>query len=173
MRLFVGVPIPEELRKRCALLQKELPRQLRFVSVEQLHFTLKFLDEQQDAEPIVKILDKVALRHQAFAVKLHGVGAFPGQQQPRVVWIGTKSSALVALAEDVQKKLADSRKEDHQSVVPHVTIARVSDNVKFDIDKWKDASFGEFLVSSFVLYESVLTSQGSLYRIVKEFGLVL
>src|SRR3989338_3583443 len=109
MRLFVGVSLPEELRKCCALLQKELPRQLR----------------------------------------------------------------LVSLSEDVQKKLADFRKEDHQSIVPHLTIARVSEKVKLDIDKWKDASFGEFLVSSFVLYESVLTSQGSMYRIVKEFGLRL
>src|SRR3989344_194210 len=173
MRLFVGVSLPEELRKCCALLQKELPRQLRFVSVEQLHFTLKFLGEQHDAELIVKILDKVALRHQAFTVKLHGVGAFPSEHKPHVVWIGTKSSELVALSEDVQKKLADFRKEDHQSIVPHLTIARVSEKVKLDIDKWKDASFGEFLVSSFVLYESVLTSQGSMYRIVKEFGLVL
>src|SRR3989344_8390118 len=117
MRLFVGVPIPEELRKRCALLQKELPRQLRFVSVEQLHFTLKFLGEQRDVQSIVTVLDKVALRHQAFTVELHGVGAFPSPQQPRVVWIGAKSSALVALAEDVQKKLAESRKEEHQNIV--------------------------------------------------------
>ena len=173
MRLFVGVPIPEELRKRCALLQKELPRQLRFVSVEQLHFTLKFLGEQRDVQSIVTVLDKVALRHQAFTVELHGVGAFPSLHKPHVVWIGAKSSALVALAEDVQKKLADSRKEEHQNIVSHVTLARATGTVKLDIDKWKDASFGEFLVSSFVLYESVLTSQGSVYRIVKEIGLCL
>lgn len=171
MRLFVGIPIPENVREKCSAFQKALPRNLKFVIPEQFHFTLKFLGEQRDASAIIAALDKITQKR--FDVEVCGVGAFPNVSRPAVVWVGGKSKDFITFTEKVQKTLDKFRKEEHKSVVPHLTVARVSERVNIEqiLVKWKNVSFGRFVVSSFILYESVLTSKGSVYKVVKEFEL--
>ena len=173
MRLFVGIHIPEDVRKRCVAFQNELS-QLKLVNHQQFHFTLKFLGEQLDT-PIIQTLEAVAHNtHKSFEIEVYGCGAFPNQPKHTVVWVGVRDTKqFVALAQDVQRALQRFRSEEHAAIIPHLTIARADApvDVRAIVDQWKYVSFGRFTVRSFVLYQSVLTTKGSVYSVVKKFGL--
>lgn len=175
MRVFVGVPITEELKKKILPFQKEIlssGADVKLVSPEQLHFTLKFLGEIKDVNNVVLKLRE--LRKKKFSVEVKDVGVFPSEKVVHVVWAGSESEEFVSLVKAVQDALNDVRKEDYRDVVPHLTVARVrsSKNIRKLLDvikSFKGKSFGTLVVDRFVLYESVLTAQGPVYKVVEEF----
>ncbi|MBI4277103.1 MAG: RNA 2',3'-cyclic phosphodiesterase [Armatimonadetes bacterium] len=121
------------LREAVALVRERMPGTggaLRWVSSENLHFTLRFLGEITPAQ-----VDRarIATREAAggvtpFTISLAGVGAFPDPSRPRIIWIGVREGQepLRALADRVEERLRRHRfsKED-RPFAPHLTVARV------------------------------------------------
>ncbi|HLD33547.1 MAG TPA: RNA 2',3'-cyclic phosphodiesterase [Candidatus Nanoarchaeia archaeon] len=163
MRLFVGIPIPEELKQKCAEAQIHLKGKL--VPQANFHFTLKFLGEQDNTSEIMEILNKIAKKHKPFQLHLHGIGAFPSAAKPDVVWIGTKPSReFISLAEDIHKHLDEFHKEEHKEIIPHLTITR--EEKKLPRLK-QNQTFGSVEVKKFNLYESA----SGTYKVLQEFPL--
>ncbi|MBI4153242.1 RNA 2',3'-cyclic phosphodiesterase [Candidatus Woesearchaeota archaeon] len=178
MRLFVGVPIAEEIKAEIIKFQNELVRlgaDVKLVEPQNLHFTLKFLgDANRDTiERVILDLKKIELKK--FAAEIQGVGIFPSERTPRVVWVGIKENKrFVSLAEDMQEKLKDVRKEDHDHIVLHLTVARVKPAKNLArllslIKLFQGKYFGELEINRFVLYQSILTAHGPSYTVVEEF----
>src|SRR2546421_3456608 len=130
MRLFIAVPLPQELTDRAAaLLPAALPA-IRPVRPELMHVTLAFLgwtpDEQLDR--VIEAAVAAAGDQPAFELVFSGAGRFPETGKPRVVWvgIGTGRGALAALAGRVADELrARDLKFDDRPFAPHLTLARV------------------------------------------------
>jgi 2'-5' RNA ligase len=130
MRLFIAVPLPQELTDRAAaLLPAALPA-LKRVPPELMHVTLAFLgwtpDEQLDA--VVDAARAAAAGHPAFDLAFAGAGRFPASGRPRVVWvgIGEGSDPLAGLAATVAAELRRREvKFDARPFAPHLTLARV------------------------------------------------
>lgn len=158
-RLFVGVPITDEIKEKILPLMNEL-QGVRAVPPENLHFTLKFLGEA-DPEEVKRKLSSLICKK--FTIKLQKVGSFP-----RVIWIGG-SKELIPLMREVNQLLDHIRKNDYKEDIPHLTIARGS-SPEF-VNKHKDDQFGEMEVDKIVLYESTLTPEGPIYKVVEEFRL--
>ena len=178
MRLFVGIPIAEKVKKNIMAFQKELfesGADLKLVSTQNLHFTLKFLGEvsSHDVEKIKSKLEVIKMKKTI--VELSGVGVFPNEKLVRVVWVGIKENKkFVSLVKNVQESLKDVKKEDYSQVVVHLTVARVRSSLNFGkllgaVKQFQGNSFGSFVVDRFVLYESVLTGKESVYYVIKEF----
>lgn len=94
------------------------------------HMTLAFLGEvaPDRIAPISEALAGVARRARPFELVLDGIGAFPSEREPRVVWVGVTNGAaeVERLARDVADALAgegDARPPSR--FVPHVTRFRV------------------------------------------------
>ncbi|HAF11980.1 MAG TPA: RNA 2',3'-cyclic phosphodiesterase [Chloroflexi bacterium] len=129
MRLFIAVPLPNELTDRAAaLLPPALPA-VRRVQPELMHVTLAFLgwtpDEQLDAA--VDAARAAAAGAAAFDLAFGGVGRFPASGRPRVVWLGVGlgADALAALAGSVTGQLRRHRIAfDDRPFEPHLTLAR-------------------------------------------------
>ena len=130
MRLFIAVPLSQELTDRAAaLLPPALPA-LKRVRPELMHLTLAFLgwtpDEQLDA--VVDAARAAATGHRRFDLAFAGAGRFPASGRPRVVWlgIGQGTEALAALAARVTTALrADGLRFDDRPFAPHLTLARL------------------------------------------------
>ena len=109
MRLFIAVPLPQELTDRvAALLPLALPA-IRPVKPELMHVTLAFLgwtpDEQLDR--VIEAAVAAAGDEPAFDLAFAGAGRFPETGKPRVVWlgIGEGREPLGRLAGRVQDEL--------------------------------------------------------------------
>lgn len=137
-RLFIAVPAPDEVRAAVGKLMEEVaggpiaergPGQPRWVRVDDLHLTLRFLgaapDERQ-AE-IAVALATAAAQTVPFRVVLSGGGAFPNAYAPRVLWIGIAegSDDLGALVQRLNGELAPlGWAAETRPFMPHLTLAR-------------------------------------------------
>ena len=178
-RAFVAVTLDEPTRATVAAeieRLRPLCQAVAWVPASNLHLTLQFLGEQDEERlaDAVRALDEAATS--AFTLTLHGLGAFPGMERPRILWIGAAEGALslrtvqsgVAAALERRRFLRDA-KPWH----PHLTIGRV-----FDPRRWRreagpplrqaiaqaaTADFGRLTVSRVVLMRSDLSPKGARY----------
>lgn len=174
-RLFVAIPVTEEIKESIWPLIQELRisgADLKLVSVENLHFTLKFLGNV-DEDKILEIIKKLsAIKQNKFSISLRAVGVFPSPERIKVVWIGIESVELISLVKKINQSLNYVRKEEHEET-PHLTIARVKsgrDKAKLQkiVEQYQNTLFGEMKVDKIILYESELGKEGPKYKVVWE-----
>lgn len=178
IRAFIALDIPDAVRQAAATLQSKLrrlpwPCPVSWVRIDNLHLTLQFLgdvDESRVAE-IGRALDGVAARHEPFALRVRGVGAFPDAERPRVVWIGCRDKAdrLTMLTVDAQQAMTTfGCRVDEHPFAGHLTLARVK-RMRPDaaltrgLDCFKDSDLGAMRVEAVHLFQSRLHPQGSIY----------
>ncbi len=174
-RLFVALAIPDSVAQSLALLQSGVPG-ARWQTREQLHLTLRFIGEVdgRDANAIHDALSGIAAP--PFTLELHGVGEFGGKH-PHALWAGVRpNEALLHLQRKIETAVqrAGVLPERHK-YTPHVTLARLRGTpVGRVMDYLADhALYGAqpFAVNGFILYSSLLTSDGSVYRAEQAYGL--
>ena len=179
LRAFIAVEIPLELRKAVceatAPLQKGIGSAVRWVPMENMHLTLKFLGDVSPAnvEMLSQMLRaEVELIH-CFDLHLSGLGSFPNLKRPRVLYIGIQAPAtLEALQRGID---SDSRRLGYESeergFSPHLTIGRVKQTVtateqqiiRRALEETRIDSLGTARVDSVHLYKSDLRPSGSVY----------
>ncbi len=177
MRIFFSVSI-EMTGEMEALLRRlaGMGRGIRAVREEKLHLTLKFLGEvKADFVPLLEgILDEVVSRHPCFDLILEGMGVFPNERQPRIVWVGVKeNAALNALVDDLQTACQGPGFErDQYGFNPHITVARCqahhSREMKALIEEYESTVFATQRVSTVQLTQSMLEEQPVRYRMMRE-----
>ena len=137
-RLFVAVPLPDdavtEVRQVVERVQRAgLPagaRDVRWVRLDGLHLTLRFLGPTPDAlvEPTAEAVRAVAAAITGpIDVEFGGAGAFPAVGRPRALWLGISggADALAALAAAVEEALAGiGWTPVDRPFRPHLTLAR-------------------------------------------------
>lgn len=166
MRLFVSIDFPESMRKE---ILSWIPDQegWKKVSINQVHLTLLFLGECSEAEKdeIHRKLSKVEFI--PFNLKIHGLGAFPNESSPRVIWAGvTQNDSIMNLQKRISNQLEGHIKsKNNNSYIPHITLARkksrkgVNPVIKKNLQK--DTVQLVKSVDSFQLKQSFLKSSGS------------
>src|SRR5260370_36050182 len=91
MRLFVALDIDEEIRKQIEQFIEEvrgLAPDVRWVTPESLHVTLKFIGEKPEA--VVAEIEKAVglVSAEAFEISFRGHGFFPTAKAARDFWEG-------------------------------------------------------------------------------------
>jgi len=175
MRLFTALAIPDAVAATLWPLQGGVPG-ARWQTREQLHLTLRFIGEVdgRDAAAIDDALS--AISAPAFTLELKGVGSFGGRV-PRDLWSGV---AVCEPLHHLQRKIESALQRiglepDGRKFTPHVTLARLKGASNGVVQEYL-AHHGlyaspAFSVESFCLYSSKLTSDGSIYRIEREYPL--
>lgn len=185
MRLFVALEIPAAVRDNLAAQIKELrdssaplaDKRPRWVRPESLHVTLKFIGEVSATK-----LDGIrsalsAIRSDApVDLQFRGLGFFPDEKYPRVLWAGLNASVnLAALAVDIERALeAQGIAPDKRAFTPHLTLARfeppgLHEKLRAAIQKKSDREFGTFQALEFHLIESRLKPTGAEYTSLTSF----
>ena len=177
MRLFTALAIPDAVAETLWPLQAGVPG-ARWQTREQLHLTLRFIGEVdgREAADIDEALS--AISAPSFPLLLKAVGSFGGKTA-RDLWAGVApSESLKHLQRKIESALQRIGLEpDGRKFVPHVTLARLKTaQGGFVADYLTDHALytsPAFQVESFCLYSSLLTSDGSLYRVEREYPLRL
>lgn len=183
MRLFVALEIPAEVRTRLAALIRELRAlapEVKWVRAENLHLTLKFIGETESAklDAIRAALAEVRSGH-AIALLVQGLGFFPDDQRPRVLWAGTRvPDHLAQLAIDTDAVVASlGFPRERRPFAPHLTLARLAgtpipEPLREAIQRDAVRAFGAWQAREFHLIESRLKPAGAEYTTVQSFPFV-
>ncbi len=171
-RLFVAVDMTDEVKEKLSALETPIPT-ARWVRPEQMHLTLKFIgaDVPDDrVGPIKAALSSIEAA--PFELSVQGAGRFPAnpRQAPSVLWIGLSQPPELL---DLQRKIENALKPvgfkpEKKSFMPHITLARlkafraVPELDRF-IEKHHRYEAGAMQAREFILFESKLTSEGSVY----------
>lgn len=168
-RLFVALPMPDDIRDRLAELQGGV-QGARWVDWENFHLTLRFIGEVDggQAQDITETLS--FLRAPAFDLTLRGVGHFEARGKVHALWADiVPEPSLLALHHKVETALAAIGVErDGRKFKPHVTLARMADAPSLDVARYEQIHnlfrAGPFAVEEFSLIESRLGRHGPTYH---------
>ncbi len=138
------------------------------------HLTLRFFaDLRADVVPtVIESMAEVARATEPFSLTIAGVGAFPSERHPKVVWRGITGGreALIDLVARLDRRfVVAGLPTEPRPFVPHLTWFRVrSDRERA---RAREALTGSaappaftFAVGSIVLKESTLTPNGPVHR---------
>lgn len=195
-RLFIAVPLPDEVRDFARDIIRDLARKdwpVRWVDADGGHLTLHFLG---DTAPEHATLLRLALheaieKHDAFDLRTADLGAFPAMKRPRVLWLGLWGPAhrLETIRDDIGEVLESFDVElDEKPFHPHITLGRVrgGDNIRTrDLPAKIRARFDElaeqgivthdkpvpFPVREIQLVRSHLSHTGARYEVIQSYPL--
>jgi RNA 2',3'-cyclic 3'-phosphodiesterase len=176
LRTFIAIDIPEFVRSTVAGLQEHLKRDVagvRWVNPENIHLTLKFLGDVHGGD-LVRIQNAMAQAAggvRPFSLSTAGIGAFPGLNRPRVIWVGIdgQTDALQSLNRRLLNRLAAAGfNGDKRKFSGHLTIGRGKGNVNpvrliDSIRAVKAFSAKMFRVDRFILFKSDIRPTGAVY----------
>ncbi len=136
LRTFLAIELSAVVRSAIAQqaqrVEQALARAdgLSWVRPDNLHVTVKFFGATSDSQVagIRRAVARAVSARPAFDIAIGGLGAFPDNRAPRVLWagVGGDVDALAALVEGVETAvvpLGFSREE--KPFHPHLTVARV------------------------------------------------
>ena len=176
LRLFIAVPIPDDVTRflkntRTALDQPGL--NIRWVPVENIHLTLKFIGDIDavSVDPIAERMDAAAGANAPFALIARGVGGFPNLRGFRVLWVGVDGDTrrLETLQRNVESELEIlGLEKERRRFHPHFTLARARQRVdggRFGLldASWTQHASEAFRVDRICLFASVLNPGGAEY----------
>jgi 2'-5' RNA ligase len=132
-RLFLAVPLPEDVQTLIAETTSDLAREgwpVRWASASAAHVTLQFLGEtaRERAELLRLALPHVIAAHDSFTLRTAELGVFPSFRRPRVLWLGLHGPVhrLQSLRHDIDDALRDlDFPVDEEPYHPHMTLGRV------------------------------------------------
>ena len=180
-RAFVAVLLDEQTRRAVSAQierLRPLTKAVAWVPPPNLHLTLRFLGDQSEEQlvDVVPAIEEAASGVPAFRLRLKGLGAYPGLDHPRTLWVGVSEGV-----QDVQRLQARVAEALERRGVPiearawqaHVTIGRVTDQkrgrregmpeLRSAVIRGATAPFGSMPVASIALMRSDLFTSGARY----------
>ncbi len=186
IRSFISIDIEEQsvinkIREIQTLLEDTYTK-IKFVELENLHITLRFLGEINRSQINELITALNTIKEYSFRVHFKSLGVFPSIQRARVIWIGIddnegelKLKELSIRINQIIDKLRMGKK-DKKGFTPHLTIGRIKTRPsKRLIEKLiqnADVDIGEIEVRDFRLKQSILTPKGPIYKTLHTFKLL-
>lgn len=167
LRLFVAIPIPEDIAERLLTLEADVPG-ASWRLAEHYHLTLRFLGEIDEAQ--ARDVDDELGRIVAapFELALAGAGSFGGKE-PSALWAGVDAppdlARLAASCESAVRRAGLA--PEPRKYKPHVTLAYCHGTLDIDVANFlQDAAAfrtDPFWVDHFCMYSSRATRAGSHY----------
>ena len=181
-RYFIALNLPPEAKTVFKDIQDGLKQQNSDVKITWVdphigHINMHFLGDlnENDLNHLKQELKALKEKYGPISLVLTGVGAFPGIENPRILFLGIKHSGennLIKLYSDLKDILIQEKIHiEERPFIAHTTLGRVKSNsnrVKFPGEEMKDY---EFKVDSFKLIASTLTAEGPMYDVVESYDL--
>lgn len=184
IRAFVAVNLDPTLKEALAGIQERLKAtraDVGWVKPENLHLTLKFLGQVEEArlEPISEAVASAACGYGSFRLTLGGLGAFPQPRAARVVWIGVPEGAdlLAGLHARLEEKLeALGFPRETRPFSAHLTLGRVRgpgrrEQLATALISTPVGLLGEMVIERIHLMKSDLRREGPRYSALNSFPL--
>lgn len=183
IRTFIAIKIdPEKLLLEQFRTFKKLFKEERinWVPEDNFHLTLRFIGNttREQLYELVDRLEVVAAHQEKFNFTIAGAGYFKSKGNPRVLFVKINAEQpLTALSEKVEQAVvATGFYPELKPFRPHLTLGRIKnlDNrLRFTtmIDDLPAKEYQHVKVSEFILYQSILSSEGPIYKVIQKFEL--
>lgn len=177
IRTFIALEIPdlvldEIINVRDNLLSDAI--NLKCESKEKLHVTLKFLGDtnQNQVEEIFQSINNAAVNFSKFNLELDRFGFFKTHGIPKILWAGLKENLeLEKFVKEIDILCSEfGFEKEKRKFKPHITMLRIkNENIIKDViafDNYK-LPYLKFIGEKVILFQSILTSGGSIYKPIK------
>jgi 2'-5' RNA ligase len=181
IRAFIAVELPADVKDTVALIIKRLrPAQYRYVkwvAPSGTHLTIKFLGNTSTEQipQITDIMRTAARKVPPIELRLGGLGMFPNEQRPRVLWVALEGNTepLAIMQREIEKALEPlGFAPENRAFTPHLTLGRLRDNASADdrkeiggVVKAKKIDYdARFTLRELSLMKSTLTPTGAIYN---------
>lgn len=189
IRTFVAVELDDLLRRKIADVRTQLERDraaryVKWVAVDSIHITLKFLGDVESGKlsELQRAIATACEGTPPFTLTLVGVGTFPNTRRPNIVWVGAEGQIEIAtrLAERINDACAvHGYAREARPFTPHLTIGRVKRDASPNdrrfigemIDRAQVEKLGELRVDHVSVMKSELRPTGSVYTRLMEIRL--
>lgn len=181
LRAFVALSLGEQARKAVAAQiarLRPLSKAITWTPPNNLHLTLCFLGDQTEEQlcEVTLALREAAEGVPGFPLGLRGLGAFPGLEHPRTIWVGISAGA--SEVRDLQARVTEALARRGTPIEPrvwqaHVTIGRIPvqnrwrregmSDIRSGLIRSRAATFGTTHVTSIELMRSDLRPSGPRY----------
>lgn len=180
MRTFIAIELDNNIREALSKIQLELKKadaDVKWVSCENIHLTLKFLGEVKEEKipEIIQRLKEITQVANSFQIEIKDIGAFPNMQSPRVIWAGIEEGKekLLQLARGIEDALAKLKfRREEREFSAHITIGRIKSPKNKDVlsQRMSQLQFNPFsqTIQSIILFKSTLTPKGPIYEKIGE-----
>ena len=183
IRVFIALDIPDAARSSLSGaidgLKAAIPHGVRWVDPRGIHLTLNFLGniDPRRADGILESMVRVGQEVSSFSLSLAGLGVFPNQRQPRILWVGVAGDMdpLTGIQLGVQEAMSEQGfTKERRSFNPHLTIGRVRDRVSASEREKIGTSVTScsldptepWIADTMHLFHTTLTPDGSIHDII-------
>ncbi len=176
LRAFIATPLPRPIISALGSLQDDLKAhglRVRWVRPENIHLTLKFLDDinPEDVAGIITAVESAARGQKPLILSARAVGVFPGLNRARIIWTGLTGqvNALTKLHRSLDTGLVKlGFPGEKRPFKGHLTLGRIKGNTdlkKLDraITACRDFKSEPFTVDQLILFKSDLQASGAVY----------
>jgi 2'-5' RNA ligase len=189
-RTFIGIPVASAIQSQldhwldlrtqfCHTHQIQPPAKERLVAKENRHLTLHFLgDLTEEQRQQLELNLKVQLSDiPSFDLMLDQLSHFPDAKSPILAATGRATSELQQLHQTTAEAIEQSglsRLLSHKPYRPHITLIRAKGKAAPEENtllQQLEKSDIQLPVNEVVLYESILTPNGSVYKTAKTYQL--
>ncbi len=180
MRVFLAIELPNQIRdniKKLIYKMEPYSKYIKLTPIKNLHFTLKFLGEQNDLS-IEKIKEKAKNeieKIEAFEIEIDKSGIFGNIKNPKILWLGQDNADFVLSATKINRAL-DMFRFEPKTPVCHLTIGRIKSISVSDMTEvlgickdFVNKNNLRFCASRVYLYKSILSRNGAIYEKIENF----
>lgn len=163
-RLFIAVPLPQEVKQKLEAWCREQKATLPFkkwVHAEDYHITVQFLGDTSPKrlEDLTASLERAATGLAPFSLEAAGVGTFGRPTSPSVLWAGVRGE--VAGLESLHHRVTTENRTlgfvpEERRFSPHITLARkYPEGARLDPQALKTMpEFGAWTADRLVIYRT-------------------
>ncbi|MCE2791494.1 MAG: RNA 2',3'-cyclic phosphodiesterase [Planctomycetota bacterium] len=177
IRTFIAADIPASIRacaeKQIVALQRA-GADFRWVKPSNMHLTLRFLGNLLDREipELCQVVTEAVRQMEPVVVDVRGLGAFPDERHPKVIWLGLGPD--LAELQQLHRQIGEGLKRmgfppERGDFRPHLTLGRIPVATELDdpVADWiaahAETPFGSFEIDQVIVYSSFLDREGPTY----------
>jgi len=127
-RLFVGIPLSSQLRKRLTQEMETWPKEAILRTMEEnLHITLFFLGfiQEEEVGEICRRVGEVCKDIESFELQFTSIKLMKSEVSPKMIWLtGEASDELRRVLERIEKAFS-SFVSERKTYRPHITLAKI------------------------------------------------
>ncbi len=173
IRTFISIPIPNTMGLDPLMRDLKSVRGLRTSNIRQLHITLRFLGDidEERIDDVENIVNEVIRDIPRSRLNLKGMGVFPNERSPRILWVGIDTELPLAhIAEELSVRLRNAGiRFDEKPFKPHITVGRIEGRCTIGpmLNKYRTTEFTTYIPPAIHIMKSELLPGGAEHTILR------